>query len=111
MNSSPGRTEGGKAGPTDERIDEWLRLLADERRRRVLRSVDRHGAMSMDDLVREVEPSTAGERTGVDLTTSLHHVHLPKLSASGLVEFDPERGRVEKAAWPPLVADLVDRLG
>jgi len=30
-----------------------------------------------------------------EVQTSLHHVHLPKIEASGLVEYDRERGLVE----------------
>lgn len=48
---------------------------------------------------RPAEPLPAARVRRVQV--SLHHVHLPKLAATGLVEYDPDRG---------LVVDAVDGL-
>jgi hypothetical protein len=58
-------------------LDDYLRLLADERNRRLLRSLD-----ESDDPV-----STASDDPQV--RARLHHVHLPKLVEAGLVDWDP----------------------
>jgi predicted transcriptional regulator len=84
-------------------IDDYLRLLADERKRRLLRAL------------REAE----GEPISVasddpDERARLHHVHLPKLSDAGLIDWDPRddlavRGPAFDEVVPLL--DAIDDLG
>jgi hypothetical protein len=58
-------------------LDNYLRLLADEENRRLLRSLS-----ESDDPV-----STASDDPKV--RARLHHIHLPKLVDAGLVDWDP----------------------
>lgn len=93
---------------TDERTfdrgvsegDEWDDVLAhdpDGRRRSVLTILEsRGGSLGRADLAHEVaareadgEPST---ETVEEVLVTLHHVHLPKLEAAGLVEYDAAEG-------------------
>lgn len=78
-------------------------LLANRRRRRaltVLESVDRR--LTVHDLTRELAVAEAGPHitdvpgeTVQRIFVSLRHVHLPKLAALELVEYDRDRGLVE----------------
>jgi uncharacterized protein with von Willebrand factor type A (vWA) domain len=94
--------------PTERRgsvpLDEVLSAVADERRRTVLRALDRIDGevMEFDTLVDRVvervrsddgEPLDADERRR-RVRTQLHHVHLPKLEACGLIVNDAETKRV-----------------
>lgn len=38
----------------------------------------------------------------------LHHVHLPKLAATGLIDYGEAAGRVELLEYAPFVDDLLD---
>lgn len=86
----------------DQDIDECLHLLSDERRRQVLTHL-RHAAdetLSFDDLLEAVYedgPASSDHhprREREELAIQLHHTHLPKLAAHGLVEFEPRSGVV-----------------
>lgn len=75
--------------------DTWFELLADGFRRRVLFELsDRSAAPSTvtvpDDVVREGEDAE---------TVHLHlsHIHLPKLAAAGVIEWEPGSGTVTAA--------------
>jgi hypothetical protein len=59
-------------------LDDYLRLLADERKRRLLRALRAAG----DDPV-SVDSDDPDEQT------RLHHIHLPKLADAGLIDWDP----------------------
>lgn len=83
------------------RLDTWLELLADERRREVLRCLGDipEGETTVDDLARRMHRSEIGngDRGRMDrsqVVIGLHHEHLPKLEEHGFVEFDHERGTV-----------------
>lgn len=71
---------------------EYHRLLASERRRvtlAVLESVT--GQLSLDRLATAVAASQSGDDETTDVEEvriTLHHVHLPKLAAAGVVEYD-----------------------
>lgn len=79
-------------------LDETLELLANYERRRVLGFLmdAPDGTAAMDELVDHLSTRRAervGERPGRShVTTTLHHVHLPKLADAGVVEYDA-RGR------------------
>ena len=52
---------------------------------------------SVDDLVREVvttTPSAVRQPTEDRVETQLHHVDIPKLVDAGVVEYDPQKGKV-----------------
>ncbi|MWG33901.1 DUF7344 domain-containing protein [Halomarina oriensis] len=73
-------------------------LMANRRRRHVLsylRGVT--GVVSVDDLASQVIARELLEGGPVDpdsVEATLRHVHLPKLDAAGLIEFDDERSEV-----------------
>ena len=77
-------------------------LLSDARRRGVLYAVGRDGAVTVEALAERI---AAWERDGPDASApdadevraSLHHVHLPKLDDANAIDYDPERGTVERA--------------
>jgi hypothetical protein len=86
-------------------------LLANERRQRVFSVLDDQQApVTLETIAREVteceaalaNPGTDGPR-GVRTSpedvqrvrVSLHHVHLPKMTAFGVLEYDPTTRRVE----------------
>lgn len=90
--SGPEQAEAGEL--TDS---ERHRVLADERRRALL-----------DVLAADPQPAGLGDVAGAlaetapcsdadveDLLVSLHHVHLPLLDDVGVLEYDPERRRVQ----------------
>jgi len=71
-------------------------LLADERRRRALECLDAaDGPLTVAELARRVAGEEAGEPPGAvpggrvaALETDLYETHIPKLTATGVVEYD-----------------------
>lgn len=82
-------------------LDETLGVLADHRRRTVLRFLSEQPDNTAS-LSRLIEALTAREQavegrrsfSPERLETRLLHVHLPKLEDEGLVEYDDRSGRV-----------------
>lgn len=77
--------------------DDLFAVLADSRRRFILRHLRRHGSITFAAL------STELANQGPDIATArleLHHDHLPKLEAAGFVTFDPSTGLIDPAALP-----------
>lgn len=72
------------AGSTDE----LLRVVSDRRRRAVLNHLRENGdgAVTVDELVDGIPADERTARARVEL--QLRHVHLPKLDAAGIVEYD-----------------------
>ncbi|QLG26424.1 hypothetical protein HUG10_02215 [Halorarum halophilum] len=96
-----------------------LRTLANERRRSVLATLreSEEEVASLADLTTElVRDDAEGKETPVEqrlerVAVSLHHAHLPKLEASGLVEYDEQAGVVRyrgSTAADALVAFVTD---
>ena len=91
----------GERAPSSRRLDRAFRLLAAPERR-VLLSVlqGRDGgpvdvstlADELSARLREHDPDRV--RTPDDLQIALHHVHLPKLEAAGVVEWSDDRVRL-----------------
>lgn len=86
-------------------------ILASERRRNILSYLrtcsDR--LVSREEIVDalldcEPEPATHRERLEIDL----HHVHLPKLADSGIIDYDPMSGMIEYRA-PDDLESLLSR--
>lgn len=83
----------------DESWDEIIANLVVERRRVTLSVLEAHdGSMSKSTLAREVairedaaEPSSDEVQ---ETLIALHHVHLPKLRAARLIEYDEDEGTV-----------------
>lgn len=99
-------------------VDGWddvLASLASERRRIALSVLeDRDVPMARADLAREIATRETDEEpdpepgTVADLLISLQHVHLPKLEAAGLVEYDTTDGTVAYVGHPALDEDWFD---
>lgn len=80
--------------------DGFYRALAEQSRRRILFSLLEDEQSTAEDLAELLYgwATTSGEQVTYDqIRLELYHSHLPKLAASGLVEFDPETGAVERA--------------
>jgi len=94
--------------------DAALRLLSAERRRAVLRSLDdRDGTLTVEHLVTALAPrrdsTVDDDRT--ELTIELRHVHLPPLAEENVIEYDPERGVVDRGRHFAEVASLLSAIG
>jgi len=82
---------------------ERCELLADERRRAVLDSLDGQSTVELEPLARSVAASGDGVVTddAVErLKRMLHHVHLPKMDDVGVVDYDPDESLVVTADTP-----------
>lgn len=84
--------------------DRVIEAVVDERRREILRCLEGRGETQTADLAREVaareETGDPSNGTVAEVSIELHHVHLPKLSAAGLVEFDHDAGTVAAQGCP-----------
>ena len=98
---APDRSE---EGGDPNSLDRILSGVANEYRRAILRSL--HAAsdqtLDVDELVDRVADAVEDERTtGISgdrrrrVSIALHHMHLPKLVAGGMVDYEAESGRVE----------------
>lgn len=82
-----------------------LGLLANHRRRHILRTVAARGSLSEAELAREItEGTSCAER---DIRVTLHHHHLPRLAAHGAIAYEPKHGTVEPG---PAFRSLVEAL-
>lgn len=81
-------------------LDDTLAVLADWQRRRVLRHLldGAGGTTTTDELVALISDQGSGDPEQV--RHRLHHVHLPKLAARGLVTYDPDSGTVTYSPDP-----------
>lgn len=73
--------------------DTALQLLADQQRRKVLHHlVESNGAASLEEVVSAVHTNSSSPRNPDELrnriAVNLHHVHLPKLQDTDLIEYD-----------------------
>jgi DNA-binding transcriptional ArsR family regulator len=94
----------------DDRLDALFDVLADARRRRVLRvlAASEGDEMAVDALVETLVYRDPGDPTPDRLRVSLHHVHLPKLDAADAVDYAPDCGQV-RYQGSALLEDLLDR--
>ncbi|UPV74819.1 hypothetical protein M0R89_01815 [Halorussus limi] len=103
--STEGRTaddaDGNGLGSVDDSLDAIFEVLVAERRRRALYVLHRRGGpVALSDLA-EAVASCEGEDADVErVAASLHHVHLPKLVAANVAEYDPEDGTVRPLGHP-----------
>lgn len=71
--------------------DDRHQLLAAERRRIVLDAIDdRRRPMNLEALASAVARREGDETDPQRVAVSLHHQHLPKMDALGVVEYDPD---------------------
>lgn len=73
--------------------DAALRLLGNETRREIIRVLKKseEEAKTIDGLAAAI--ARGSERQ--DVAIRLHHVHIPMLAESNLIEYNPKSGRVE----------------
>lgn len=74
-----------------------LRALSDRRRRAVVASLgDASGLQTLDDVAAAVTTHEADttEADTAEIATTLHHIHLPKLTEADLIEYDPQQKTV-----------------
>lgn len=88
-------------------------LLADERRRTLLRCLGDHGPLGVADLADEVAraehdaplPQIPDQEVR-SVSLSLWHCHLPKLDANDVVDHDRDRDRVALGANAAVLAEF-----
>jgi len=88
-------------------------LLADDRRRRALERLDDDGTLTIETLARrlaaaetEPEPAEPPERLVEEIEAELWDDHVPKLTATGVVEYDSMRAAVSLAPATRLREEL-----
>lgn len=90
-------SDGGIGGSV---LDELFDVLSDRRRRFVLYHLgDAGGSTTRDALVDRIAAREAADGDGdgpnrEHVVAELHHVHLPRLSDAGLIEYDQRNGDV-----------------
>jgi DNA-binding transcriptional ArsR family regulator len=100
-------SRGDRRQPTEERVDAMFDVLADARRRRVVRILrSREVPISASALAAALAEREPGDPDPDQLVLSLRHVHLPKLDATGVVAYDPDRSRIRYDA-PALLERLL----
>jgi len=100
-----------------EQVDETFALLQNRRRRLVLASLREHESTTQGDLARHIaaieneipeEAVTSTQRKRVYV--SLYQAHLPKLDDFGAIDFDTDRGTVERTPGTEPLLQCLDRL-
>ncbi len=87
----------------DDSLDACLELVADGRRRRVIRELRREsgGETTLEELVDRLHRDDVFANRGAgreDVVRRLYHHDLPKLAAHGVVDYDADRQRVRYRA-------------
>ncbi|GAB3320208.1 hypothetical protein EI982_12960 [Haloplanus rallus] len=83
-----------------ERLDAVFEVLADARRRRVIRVLS-GGETEVTTVATLAEALAERDPAPVDrLVVSLGHVHLPKLDAAGVIDYLPDRSTVRYDGAP-----------
>lgn len=83
---------------TDPDLDTCLTVLADSRRRRVVQELrqEKNDETTVETLVDRLYTSepTSKVDSRDKLAIHLHHTHLPKMAAGGVIKFNSSSGRV-----------------
>lgn len=94
--------------PTDAKRSALFAVLAHSRRRRILALLLEHRSLTVADVADELAAAEAdaplsetAPQTVTDVYVTLHHVHVPKLVDSGLIEHDEDRELLALAADAP----------
>lgn len=96
MSESPDRRHEGSGGLSECPATERHRILASDRRRVVLDVLEtRCGPLDLDEVAalvaaEEHDFGNPTDETVERTAVSLHHVHLPKLEAAGVVRYDAD---------------------
>ncbi len=104
----------------NQQIDAVFDALADGERRHVCRYLEDCGdpVVTLADLTTYVAretlsgpemPTTPGTDQRESIRVTLHHVHLPKLDAADVVEYDAQRNLVVPDTFLPMAAGFARR--
>lgn len=95
-----------------ERLDDWLRLLADRSCRFVCYRLllAEQDSLSIDDLRDWLVEHAVGPERLDRVEVELHHRTIPRLSDAGLVDYDARNGTVRRRS-AALREDLLCRIG
>ena len=105
MSHLPTDVIGTYTGTNAPSPSERHRILAAERRRLALDYLaDRTGPVDIEELAaaiaaRETDENSPDDDTVRQVAISLHHVHLPKMAAIGVIDYEPASSVVESC--PP----------
>jgi hypothetical protein len=104
-------SRGNRRQPNVERIDAVFEVLADARRRRIVRILRARetDVVPVPELAEALAVREPGDAGSSQLVVSLRHVHLPKLEATDVVEYAADQSQV-RYADPPLVEHLLDQI-
>lgn len=91
--------------------DELFECLADPSRQRVVRHLREHGRSSVDDLAAAVAGAADEDRRVERTRLGLHHNHLPKLEAAGVLEYDQASETVRPTDRIEAADALVETVG
>jgi DNA-binding transcriptional ArsR family regulator len=88
--------------------DEVLSILADSRRRKAIKYLQKNGEAELEELTQylEAEGYQEGLEAGSGVEIRLHHAHLPKLEEAGVISYDREEGKIEYRGDPQLERTL-----
>lgn len=86
------RAHRGEIADRNYDLDTLFDVLSDQRRRRLLYALVEAETTTVADLTETVSERVAAGRT--ELGLAFHHVHLPKLAAAGLIDYEPKAGTV-----------------
>ncbi|AZH23940.1 DUF7344 domain-containing protein [Haloplanus aerogenes] len=109
--TTAGESRGNRRRTNEEQLDAVFEVLADARRRRIIRILRTQDG---DTVPVPALAQTLATREPTDpepdqLVISLRHVHLPKLDATGVIEYTAERSQV-RYCGPSLVERLLDQV-
>lgn len=110
-NATAEESRGNRRRANEERIDAVFEVLADARRRRVVRLLRTRegGVATVPELAEALAVREPGDPEPSRLVVSLRHVHLPKLEATGVVEMVDD-GAAVRYGDAPLVETLLDQV-
>ena len=93
---------------SDVSLDSILTVLADERRRLIIRYFETasNGVTTREELAEYVSTTSPDEQDREKTKTRLHHVSLPKLDSAGLIEYDSRSTTVRYDPQPEVDALL-----